>query len=99
MGLDGTDVQNEFFGFGGGTLRPGLKCVQKQEIMTIIESNKPTTVFLQVGGNDLSYENNPDKLARDIISFANYVITCYDVHHMIIDQLLPRYSEKPELNI
>ena len=98
MGLDSTDVQNEFFGFGGGTLRPGLKCVQKQEIMTIIESNKPTTVFLQVGGNDLSYENNPDKLARDIISFADYVIMCYDVHHMIIDQLLPRYSEKPEMN-
>jgi hypothetical protein len=98
LGLDSTDVQNEFFGFGGGTLRPGLKCVQKQEIMTIIESNKPTTVFLQVGGNDLSYENNPDKLARDIISFADYVIMCYDVHHMIIDQLLPRYSEKPEMN-
>ena len=98
LGLDGTDVHIEFFGLGDGTLRPGPKCVQKQECMSIIESNKPTTVFLQVGGNDLSYENNPDKLARDIISFADYVITCYDVHHMIIDQLLPRYSEKPEMN-
>jgi hypothetical protein len=41
--------------------------------MTIIESYKPTTFFLQVGGNDLLHENNPNKLARDIISFADYV--------------------------
>lgn len=64
--------------------------LKKQECMTIIESYKPTTIFLQVGGNDLSYKNNPDKLAWDIISFADYVITCYDVHHVIIGQLLPK---------
>ena len=91
----GLDVQIEFLGLGGCQ---GPKCVQKQEFMTIIESYKPTTFFLQVGGNDLSHENNPNKLARDIISFADYVITCYDVHHVIIGQLLPRYSEKPEMN-
>jgi len=84
LGLDGTNVQIELFGLGGGTFRPGPKCVQRQECITIIESYKPTTIFLQVGGNDLSYENNPDKLARDIISFADYVIMCYDVHHVII---------------
>ena len=98
LGLDGTDVQIEYFGLGGGTLRPVPKCVPKQECMTIIESYKPSTIFLQVGGNDLSYENNPDKLARDIISFVDYVITRYHVHHVIIGQLLPRYSGKPEMN-
>ena len=41
LGLDGTDIQVEFFGLGGGTLRPGNKCVQKQQYMHIIEEYMP----------------------------------------------------------
>lgn len=98
LGLDGTDVQVEFSGLGGGTLRPGPKCIQRQNHMLAIETYKPHTVFLQIGGNDLSNEGNPEKLARDIISFAGYVITCYNVRHVIIGQLLPRYSERTEVD-
>lgn len=32
LGLDGTDVQIEFFALGGGTLRPGLKCVKNKNV-------------------------------------------------------------------
>ena len=97
LGLDGTDVQVEYFGLGGGTLRPGPKSVQRQECMDIIDSYEPHTVFLQIGGNDVSKDTIPEKLARDIISFANYVITSYSVSHVVIGQLLPRYSERTEV--
>ncbi|CAG2221487.1 unnamed protein product [Mytilus edulis] len=43
--------------------------------------------FASLGGG-----NYPDKLARDIVSFADYVITVYGVSHVVIGQLLPRYS-------
>lgn len=48
---------------------------------------------MQIGGNDLSREDIPEKLVRDIVAFSNYVITVYNMHHVIIGQLLPRYSE------
>lgn len=94
LGFDGTEIQVEFFGLGGGTLRPGLKCIQKGEFMQIFNSFKPNTCFLQLGGNDLTNEQNPEKLAGDIASFTDYIITCYQVSHVIVGQLLPRYSER-----
>ena len=46
LGLDVTDMQVEFYGLGGGTLRPGPKCIQRQHIMKIISDFKPHCVFL-----------------------------------------------------
>ncbi|VDH98838.1 Hypothetical predicted protein [Mytilus galloprovincialis] len=92
LGFDGTEIQVEFASLGGGTLRPGPKCIQKENFMHIFHTFKPNTVFMQIGGNDLTQENYPDKLARDIVSFADYVITVYGVSHVVIGQLLPRYS-------
>ncbi|VDI56299.1 Hypothetical predicted protein [Mytilus galloprovincialis] len=77
---------------GGGTIRPGPKCIQKENFMHIFHTFKPNTVFMQIGGNDLTQENYPDKLARDIVSFADCVITVYGVSHVVKGQLLPRYS-------
>jgi len=96
--LDGTDVQVEFSGLGGRTLCPGPKCMQRQNHMLAIETYKPHTVLLKIDGNDLSKEANPEKLARDIISFADYVITWYNVRHVVIGQLLPRYSKRTEVD-
>ena len=92
LGFDGTEIQVEYSGLGGGTLRPGPKSVQKADFMKVISLYQPGTVFLQIGGNDLDREDNPISLARDIISFANYLITCYDVSHVIVGQLIPRFS-------
>jgi hypothetical protein len=50
------------------------------------------TVFMEIDGNDLAHEEEPEKLARDIASFADYVITVYDVSHVTVGQLLPRHS-------
>ena len=97
LGLDGTDIQVEFYGLGGGTLRPGPKCIQRQQTMKIISDFKPHCVFLQRGGNDLAGEADPAKLARDIVRFADYIITCFQVRHVVVGQLLPRYSGEPKL--
>ena len=93
LGFDGTEIQVEFAGLGGGTLRPGPKCINKGDFMHAFHTFKPNTVFMQIGGNDLAHEEEPEKLARDIASFADYVITVYDVSHVIVGQLLPRHSE------
>ena len=71
LGLDETDVQVEFFGLGGGTLRPGPKCIQRQDFTDIIAIYNPHCVFSQIGGNDLYTEPEPHKLARDMIVFAD----------------------------
>jgi len=52
---------------------------------------------MQIGGNDLAHDEEPGKLARDIASFADYVITVYDVSHVIVGQLLPRHFESSGL--
>lgn len=94
LGLDGTEVQVDFYGLGGGTLRPGPKCVQRREHMSFMHDY--SVCFLQIGGNDLSSESDPKKLARDIVSFSDYIIHSYEMSHVIIGQLLPRYSEWTE---
>jgi hypothetical protein len=93
LGVDGTEIQVEFVGIGGGTLRPGPKCIRRENCMHIINSFNPHSIFLQIGGNDLSRKNIPEKLVRYIIAFIDYVITAYNIGHVIIGQLLPRYSE------
>ena len=93
LGVDGTEIQVEFVGISGDTIRPGPKCIRRENCMHIINSFNPHSIFLQIGGNDLSRENIPEKLVRDIIAFIDYVITVYNIGHVIIGQLLPRYSE------
>lgn len=43
-------------------------------------------------------ESDPAKLARDIVSFADYIITRYHVRHVVVGQLLLIYSGEPEVN-
>ena len=99
LGYDGTEVQIEFAGLAGGTLRPGPKSIQKEGFMRIVADYEPHSVFLQIGGNDLDRECDPERLARDILSYSNYLITCYGVSHVIIGQLIPRYNGSDDYNI
>jgi len=45
LGFDGTEIQVEFAGLGGGTLRPGPKCINKEDFMHVFNTFKPNTVF------------------------------------------------------
>ena len=94
MGFDGTEIQVEFASLSGGTLRPGPKCIQSRKFMEVFHSFQPHSVFIQIGGNDLTHEDQPERLARDIRSFAEFLITAYEINHIVVSQLLPRYSER-----
>ncbi|CAC5376961.1 unnamed protein product [Mytilus coruscus] len=94
LGFDGTKIQVEFAGLGGSTLRPGRKSIQKAEFMHVFHTFKPDSVLIQIGGNDLTSERKPEKLARDIASFCDYIITVYGVSHVIVGQLLPRPKQR-----
>jgi len=61
----------------------------------------PYIVFLQIGGNDLCQPNNtPDKICRDILSFANFLRYGKDIHTVIIGQVLRRqpWASSPDFN-
>lgn len=101
LGFDGTEIQVQFAGLGGGTLRPGPKSIQSERFMQVFHSYQPNSVFLQIGGNDLCREENVEKLARDIRSFAEFLLVAHNVSHVIVGQLLPRYSDgiNPRYNV
>ena len=73
-------LRPNLLGIGGTTVRPGPKSIQNTRNMNII----------------LSY--NPDMILKIAMSiqrnFANFIIECYDVKHVIIDQLFRRYSRR-----
>lgn len=92
LGLDGTDIQVEFYGLGGGTLRPGPKSIQRRKHLSVISSYQPSSMFLQICGNDINAYTDTDKLARDAVSFADFLLTGYDLRHVVLGQLLPRFS-------
>ena len=45
LGLDGTEIQVEFMGIGGGTLRPGPECIQREHYMHVFNSFNPEFIF------------------------------------------------------
>ncbi|KAK6196336.1 hypothetical protein SNE40_001579 [Patella caerulea] len=93
VGLDGTEIQVDFHGIGGGTVCNGAKSIKNHSQTSILNSNYYDCVFLQIGGNDLSSKNkstDPCKLAKDIFHFSNYLFYSFNVKHIIIGQLLSR---------
>ena len=79
-------------------MRPGPKCIQREDFLCMVTQYQPHTIFLQIGGNDLDKERETLRLSRDIISFSNFLVTCYNVNHVIIGQLIPRYSGRTDNN-
>ena len=70
------DIQVKFSGIGGGTLRNGPKSISSQLNMEVVKFFRPHAVVLQIGGNDLSTPDcDPVKLVRDIVAFAEFLIT------------------------
>lgn len=59
----------EFRATGGLTIK---KSVKDEQFMTF--TNSPDIVFIQMGENDLDNGVSVEKLSRDIISHANFLI-------------------------
>ena len=95
LGFDVTDIDLRFIGIGGGTIRRGPKCIVNRDHLDAINVVQPHAVYLQIGGNDLSNKNcNPLSLLKDIMAYAEFLIQGYGVRHVIIGQLLPRFSQR-----
>ena len=101
MGFVSSAVRLSFLGLNGGTLHRGNRCILNRPNLARLDAIRPRVVFMQAGGNDLSSaECSPERLAAGILSAAEYLITGHGVHHVIIGQLLPRFSSRcrPDYN-
>lgn len=57
LGFDGTRLQVSFCSVGGGTLYPGRRSLQRH--LEVIDRYNPRSIFLHLGGNDLSNGCDP----------------------------------------
>lgn len=56
---------------------------------------KTDVVFIQVMGNDTKHDSvDWTQLARYITSFAEFIIDCYNVKHIIIGQFLVLFLQQ-----
>lgn len=67
------ELQCGFRATGGLTIK---KSVKDEQFMTF--TNSPDIVFIQMGENDLDNGVSVEKLSRDIISYANFLIEGWD---------------------
>ncbi|XP_069108945.1 uncharacterized protein [Argopecten irradians] len=88
LGFDNDSISVHCYGKGGGRLRDIYSCMS-DAISTI----KPKIVLLQIGGNDIDsrdFENVRDRLARDLISIAQWLREGFSVQQVGIMQLFYR---------
>ncbi|KAK7492351.1 hypothetical protein BaRGS_00016448 [Batillaria attramentaria] len=76
-----------FRGVSGLTV-PRLK---REELQTV-DRFRPDVVFLQIGGNDISPETDPELLAFEIIALASLLQGRYGVRRVFIGQIMPRFE-------
>lgn len=79
-----------FIGFGGATLLPGQKSIQR--CLPDPASNSYDAIFIHLGGNDIAAGSEPLALANAIISLCNYLLITYNASHIIIGQSFHRLS-------
>ena len=95
LGFDVTKIDVSFIGIGGGTIRGGTKCIINKGHMTAIHNIQPHIVYLQIGGNDLcDFDCKSLTLSQDIMSYAEFLLQGYGVQHVVVGQLLPRFSRR-----
>ena len=93
MGFVSSAVRLRFLGLSDGTLRRRNRCILNRPNLARLDAIRPRVVFMQAGGYDLSSaECSPERLVAGILSAPEYRITGHGVHHVIIGQLLPRFS-------
>lgn len=88
--LDG-DAEVYFHGVSG------LTCAQlKASHLRKVEELHPQVVFLQVGGNDINDETDPEELALEIVALATLLRLRFGVRRVIISKIMPRFEATGE---
>ena len=98
LGFPPSQVSFRLEGISGGTIYPGVKSIQHR--LPLIGSFAPDVVFLQIGGNDLDRVNAcPSNIAQALMSFANMLITVYQVKRVLIGQVFYRFHDNGQFNL
>ena len=88
-----SDYSVRSFGWGGATLKPA-EDRRPKSILTavdVVARCEPSIVYLHVGSNDLCNPDiDPSKLARDIFTFAEYLVDGHAVQVVVISAILHR---------
>ena len=95
LGLDPARFHVSFLGVSDGKVCRGEKCVMNRWNLERLDAICQRLVFLQIGGNDLSsVDCSVATLSSNIVSAAEYLICGHGVKHVMIGQLLPRFSAR-----
>lgn len=72
----------------------GLPGADTARLSTFIRQQRPRvydTVVIHVGSNDLCRSDDVDAVAQSILDLATYLLTRWNVHKVVISQVLPRW--------
>ncbi|KAL3857634.1 hypothetical protein ACJMK2_012281 [Sinanodonta woodiana] len=54
----------------------------------------PDIVILMIGDNDVNADTSPEAIAHKMVVLATFLYRKYKVRHIVLCQLMPRFSEK-----
>lgn len=87
LNLRASEVEVNYLGKGGGKVRD----ITSRLFSEHLSLERPDAVVLQIGGNDVDgLGADPIRIARDIITVAEWMIVGFGVKHVTIMQLLFR---------
>ena len=77
-------------GISGGSALPKKSI---QHLFELIPLAKPSIVFLQIGGNDLSNPScDPSGLAKSVLSLGNFLAVAYPVQRVLVGETFLRFA-------
>lgn len=84
-------IPTYFLGLRGSTTRRLLRSDRLEEIML---SNRPTRIFLQIGGNDIGPTSTAYRVYKDIKNLINELKTVDSVKRIVVGCLFKRYKPR-----
>lgn len=77
-------------GLGGATVRD---LADSDELLQLL-LYRPTRVFIQIGGNDITKSTSAEQVFHRIRNFVTALVTDHGVHEVVIGSLFPRYKPR-----
>ncbi|KAL3854143.1 hypothetical protein ACJMK2_013421 [Sinanodonta woodiana] len=59
-----------------------------------VHAKSPDIVILMIGDNDVNADTSPEAIAHKMVVLATFLHGKYKVSHIVLCQLMPRFSEK-----
>ncbi|KAL3841658.1 hypothetical protein ACJMK2_019772 [Sinanodonta woodiana] len=62
-----------------------------------VHAKRPDIVILMIGDNDVNADTSPEAIAHKMVVLATFLYRKYKVRHIVLCQLMPRFSENKEV--